>query len=280
MVTEVSLIGFGEAGQAFAQAGGWGAAARAYDRLTDRVETRAAKQADYEAAGVHGAGNAAAAVTGAGLILSLVTADEALEAARSAAGALEPDALYCDFNSVAPQTKRQAAQIIESAGGRYVDVAVMAPVHPAGLKVPLLVSGVHAEDGAAALRTLGFAPRIVEGPVGRASTIRMLRSIIVKGIEALTAECFLAAEAAGVAEEVARSLDESETKRSGRERADYNLERMQSHGLRRAAEMEEVARTVAALGREPVMARATATVQRRVAEAAPASTPRRKTEAA
>jgi 3-hydroxyisobutyrate dehydrogenase-like beta-hydroxyacid dehydrogenase len=271
MQVSVSLIGFGEAGQAFAQAGGWGAAARAYDKLTDQVETRAAKEADYAAAGVHGVGTAAAAVAGTDLVLSLVTADEAIAAARSVAGALKAGALYFDFNSVAPQTKRQAAATIESAGGRYVDVAVMAPVQPKALAVPLLVSGPHAAEGAAALRGLGFAPRVVDGPVGRASTIKMLRSIIVKGIEALTAECFLAAEAAGVADEVARSLDESEVRRSWRERADYNLERMRSHGLRRAAEMEEVARTVAAIEGDAPMAVATATVQRRIAEAAAAT---------
>src|SRR5687767_14084395 len=104
MDVSVTLIGFGEAGQAFAQHGGWGAAVRAYDKLTDQAETRPAKLADYAAAGVQGEDRPAAAVAGASLILSLVTADEALEAARSAAPALVRGALYFDFNSVAPQT--------------------------------------------------------------------------------------------------------------------------------------------------------------------------------
>lgn len=278
MGASVSLIGFGEAGQAFARAGGWGADARAYDKLTDETETRPAKQADYAAAGVQGVETPAAAVAGSALVLSLVTADEALAAARSVAAALPAGALYCDFNSVAPQTKSEAARLIEQAGGRYVDVAVMAPVDPAGLAVPLLVSGSHAQAGAEALRRLGFSPRIVEGPVGLASTVKMLRSVIVKGIEALTAEAFLAAEAAGVADEVARSLDSSEPKRGWRERADYNLERMRTHGVRRAAEMDEAARTVETLGGEPTMARAASAVQRRIATSVPA--PERKPEAA
>ena len=51
-----------------------------------------------------------------------------------------------------------------------------------------------------------MAPKAVEGPVGRASSIKMVRSIMVKGLEALTAECSLAAAAAGVSEEVFPSL--------------------------------------------------------------------------
>lgn len=269
MDVSVAFIGFGEAGQAFAQHGGWGNALRAYDRLTDQADTRSAKQADYAAAGVQGVDTPAAAVAGASLILSLVTADQALDAARSVAGALAPSAIYFDFNSVAPETKRQAAELIEKSGGRYIDVAVMAPVHPKRLDVPLIISGAHGQAGEDALRRLGFRARLVEGPVGRASTIKMLRSVIVKGIEALSAECFLAAEVEGVAAEVARSLDESETKRGWSERAAYNFERMRTHGFRRAAEMEEAAKTVEAITGGPApMAHATALVQRRIAEGA------------
>ena len=266
MSLPVTLIGFGEAGQTFARQGGWGTAARAYDKLTDAAETRPAKQADYAAAGVAGMDSAAAAVAGASVILSLVTADQALEAARSVAQKIECGTLYVDFNSVAPQTKREAARAIEAAGGLYVDAAIMAPVKPKALGVALLISGPASKAGEKALTALGFSPRIIDGPVGQASTIKMLRSVIVKGIEALTAECFLAAEAEGVAAEVARSLDESEGGKSWSERAHYNLERITAHGLRRAAEMEEAAKTVEAISGSAPMSKATAFVQRRVFE--------------
>ena len=267
MSLSVTLIGFGEAGQTFARHGGWGAAARAYDKLTDSAETRSAKQADYLAIGVKGMDSAAAAVAGASVVLSLVTADQALEAARAVAQAIESGALYFDFNSVAPQTKREAAEMIHQAGGVYVDAAIMAPVQPKALDVPLLISGPGSAAGQRALIELGFSPRVIEGPVGQASTIKMLRSVIVKGIEALTAECFLAAEAEGVADEVARSLDSSEGNKNWSERARYNLERIEAHGLRRAAEMEEAARTVERIIGSADMSKATAIVQRRVFEA-------------
>ena len=140
----------------------------------------------------------------------------------------------------------------------------MAPVHPAKLAVPLLVSGPHAETAVAALGAIGFSPKRVEGPVGSASTIKMLRSVMVKGIEALTAECFLAARKAGVAGEVAASLDASWPGADWTARANYNLGRIHDHGLRRAAEMEEVAKTLEQLGLGSEMARATASVQRRL----------------
>ena len=259
----VAVIGFGEAGMAFA--GGWRVKARAYDIKTDDPASAAAKRADYAQAGISGADTLAEALDGATLILSLVTADQALAAARAAAELIAPGALYCDFNSVAPQTKQEAARLIEAAGGLYADVAVMGPVHPTGLAVPMLVSGA---DACAALAALGFSPRRIDGPVGRASTIKMLRSVIVKGIEALTAECFLAARLAGVADEVAASLDASGLEGGWAARADYNLSRMRAHGQRRAAEMEEVAKTLEGLGQESDMAHAAARVQRRIGAAA------------
>ena len=257
---DLALIGFGEAGMAFA--GAWHAPVRAYDIKTDDPATAGAKRADYAGLGAHGAATLAEALAGADLIISVVTADQALAAAEAAASCLKPGALYCDFNSVAPGTKQAAAAVIEAAGGRYADVAVMSPVHPARLAVPLLVSGPHAGAAIAALSALGFSPERVDGPVGRASTIKMLRSVMVKGIEALTAECFLAAHEAGVVDEVAASLGRSWPGIDWKERADYNLERMLVHGLRRAAEMDEAAKTVAALTSDNAMTRACADKQR------------------
>ncbi len=190
-------------------------------------------------------------------IISLVTAAQAKAVAEDTAESIAPGALYFDMNSVAPDTKCAAAKFIHQADGRYVDVAVMAPVDPAGLSVPLLLSGAAAADGAL---VLGDNIRLVDGDIGKASSIKMIRSIMVKGIEALTAEMMLAARAADVSDDVLQSL--------GPEWADkvaYNIERMTTHGLRRAEEMEQVALTLDALGIEPLMTRATITRQREMA---------------
>lgn len=256
-----TLFGYGEAGQTFARAAGWEAQAQVFDIKTDAPEARDAVLACYEADGVTGATNPENALRNSHVILSLVTADQALAVAQHAALHILPNALYFDMNSVAPDTKRAAAKLIDKAGARYVDVAVMAPVHPARLAVPLLVSGPHAGEGAAALADLGFTNLlVVNGDIGQASAIKMIRSIMVKGQEALTAEMMLAARAAGVVDEVLGSLGDGWDIK-----ADYNLERMRTHGIRRAAEMEEVAKTLTALGVEPVMTSGTIKRQREMA---------------
>ncbi|MDX3901569.1 MAG: DUF1932 domain-containing protein [Sphingobium sp.] len=259
MERRVTIIGFGEAGQAFVPGPVPDVAIGAFDRKICDPAIRAAA----DAAGVTLAVTAADALASAEGVLSLVTADQALAAAADSAPHLTLGALWLDMNSVAPDTKRAAAATIEAAGGRYVDVAVMAPVHPARLDVPLLVSGAHAEEAIGLLEALGFTrARRVEGDVGAASAIKMIRSVIVKGIEALTAEAMLAAEVAGVRNEVLASLDASEKARPWSERADYNLDRMLIHGLRRAAEMDEVVKTLDSLGTGSAMSRGTAKRQR------------------
>ncbi|WP_066702184.1 NAD(P)-dependent oxidoreductase [Sphingobium amiense] len=260
MEQDIGLIGFGEAGSTFARAGDWRRRACAFDILLPDAAMRSA----MDEAGVARA-DALTEIARAPLILSLVTADQALIVARQAARHLRPGTLYCDGNSVAPQTKQAAAQAIEAAGGHYVDVAIMAPVDPARLTVPLLLSGARAEAAKARLGALGFGnSRIVGDAVGRASSIKMIRSVMVKGVEALTAECVIAARQADVLDEVLASLDASEKARPWHERADYNLDRMMVHGLRRAAEMEEAVRTLDGLGTGSVMTRGTVERQRAI----------------
>jgi 3-hydroxyisobutyrate dehydrogenase-like beta-hydroxyacid dehydrogenase len=145
-------------------------------------------------------------------------------------------------------------------------VAVLAPVHPARMNVPLLISGADAAEAETLLRAAGFTKtRVVGDEIGRASAIKMIRSIMVKGVEALTAEMMLAAKKAGVVDEVLSSLDASEKDDSWFTRAEYNVERMTTHGLRRAAEMEESAKTLEGLGIEPVMTSGTVKRQRDMA---------------
>jgi 3-hydroxyisobutyrate dehydrogenase-like beta-hydroxyacid dehydrogenase len=258
MKESLSLIGFGEAGRTFALAAGWRESAAAFDIKTDDPATRQAMLDDYAEARVQASLSVAEALRNSSAILSLVTADRSLDAAGAAAPHLAAGALFLDMNSVAPETKKAAAAAIEAGGGRYVDVAIMSPVRPTRLDVPLLLSGPCAAAGADALSTIGFTNvRVVPGEVGRASAIKMIRSVMIKGIEALTAECLIAAARADVVDDVLSSLGED-----WRARADYNLERMLRHGLRRSAEMEEVSRTLVGLGVHPGMTNAAVRWQR------------------
>lgn len=267
----LALVGFGEAAQAFCE--GMGAerpaGLRAFDvKAAAGAPTRTEKLADFTRFNVQPADTNRAAVEGAGAVFSLVTAAQSLAAAKTSAEAMTRGAFFLDGNSVSPQTKRTAAEAIEAAGGRYVDVAIMAPVRPALTAVPILVGGPHAEPAAAYLRAIGFSRvRTVAGPVGRASAIKMIRSVMIKGIEALTAECLLAAVAAGVDQEVIASLDDGKGFDSWTARGDYNLDRMMVHGIRRAEEMREVVATLEELGIPPDMTRATVAWQTAIGEA-------------
>jgi 3-hydroxyisobutyrate dehydrogenase-like beta-hydroxyacid dehydrogenase len=248
----VSFIGFGEAGLAISSSLG-GEGMRAFDiKLADST-TEGEMRRRIEAAGVIACDSAEEAVNGADIVICVVTADQAAKAAGLAARHLSDGALWLDMNSCAPATKQMAAGPVTDAGAIYVDVAVMAPITSHGHATPMLAAAPDAEAIAARLAAAGLSPRFVGSEIGRASTIKMLRSVMVKGIEALTAECFRAAVRAGVADEVAGSLDASESGLKWADQTSYNLERMTAHGIRRAAEMREVAKTLRALDVSPAM---------------------------
>ena len=199
-------------------------------------------------------------------MFSVVTADQAHEAALAALPGLAKGALFFDCNSCAPQTKVRTATDVDAAGGRYVDVAVMAPVHPRLHRTPLLISGPHVEAAAQALAALDMSARIHEGPVGAASAVKMIRSIMMKGLEALVCECVLAGRKAGVIETVLDSLDDTYPGFGWKKRSAYMLERVITHGVRRAAEMREAAVTVDLLGLKGEMSRATVGWQQTIGE--------------
>ena len=248
----VSFIGFGEAGLAIATSLG-ADKMRAFDiKLSDPATERDMRRR-IEGAGVIVCDSAAAAVEGAEIVICVVTADQAATAAGLAARHLTANALWLDMNSCAPATKQMAAGPVTHAGAIYVDIAVMAPITTRGHATAMLAAAPDPQAVAARLATAGLAPRFVGDEIGRASTIKMLRSVMVKGMEALTAECFRAAVRAGVADDVASSLDASESGLKWAEQTSYNLERMTAHGIRRAAEMREVAKTLRALDISPAM---------------------------
>ena len=275
----IAFIGFGEAARAFLDGWrtvpGFGARVSAYDVKTDWPDpaVRAGKRADYVAANVIGASTAPEAVAGAEAIFSVVTADQAYAAALAALPGVEKGAFLFDCNSCAPQTKEGTAREVDAAGARYVDVAVMAPVHPRLHRTPLLVSGPHAEAAAPLLGSLDMAAQIHKGPVGSSSAIKMIRSIMMKGLEALVCECVLAGCKAGVIETVLDSLDDTYPGFDWRRRSAYMLERVMTHGVRRAAEMREAALTADLLGLDGAMSRAAVGWQQAIGDLALRATP-------
>lgn len=265
---QIAFVGFGEAAEAFAK--GWGkdvtTGLRAFDEKIDDPQARSLPLSRSKATGVTLSADRVTALEGAGSVFCLVTADRAVLAAEEAAPYLTANALWLDGNSCSPGAKRRSAAIIEAAGGRYVDVAIMAPVYPKMHRTPLLIAGPHASDALAVLSALGMEAQVSGDTVGEASAIKMVRSVMIKGMEALTAECLLAARRAGIEGQILGSLQASNPQIDWPRQAAYNLERMMVHGRRRAAEMREVAATLTELDLPNGMASATADWQQRIGD--------------
>ena len=268
MSETLAFIGFGEAGQTISRGllGATKPAIRAYDILFDDPANAGKLRRAAQALGVGVARDHAEAVRGADLVFLAVTASSSLEAARSCVPGLGAGQLFLDINSVSPQRKLEAAALIAPSGAAYVDVAVMAPVAPYLHKVPCLIGGPGAAALAPRAAALGMKMEYVSAEVGPASAIKMFRSVVVKGLEAILVESMVAAAEYKVEARVLASLQESFPGIDWEKLAGYMIERVVSHGKRRAAEMREVAATLEAIGLEPLMAAASAARQQWIAD--------------
>ncbi len=256
----IAIIGFGEAGSILGEdLVKAGREVVTYDILLDSASARATLLSKARVAGVWCANSVAACVDGAELVISAVTASASGEVARESARILRPGQFFLDINSVAPATKRANAAAVEASGADYVEAAVMAAVPPQRLAVPMLLGGARAAALEPLLRSLGMSVSTIDAQVGTASAIKMCRSILIKGLEALTVECLLAARTFGAEDRVLASLDRTYPHMgwSG-ELPDYLVSRVAEHGRRRAAEMREVAATLRDIGLPPLMATAIA----------------------
>ena len=260
----ITFIGFGEVGQTFARGflASGGVRINAHDVLFGglagaRLETAAAE------IGVTCHRSLDRALTGASIIFSAVTASAAEDVARAASAVIEQGQLFVDVNSAAPATKQRAAALIEMAGGHYLEAAVMAPVLKPGFAVPILAGGPHGAEASMRLNRLGMNLTHVSDVFGRASAMKLCRSIIIKGLEALLVDCKAAAEMAGVTDEVFASLGQTFPSIDWPALAENMCERVATHGIRRAAEMREAGEMLATMGMNPALALAIADAQQR-----------------
>ena len=270
MALKLALIGFGEVGSIFAAdflATG-AAEVATYDILLDDRERSAACLAKADAIGARAAADAGSACAGADIVISAVTASAAEEVAVAARQYLTPGQIFFDVNSAAPATKQRSARALEHSGAHYVEGAVMAPVPPQRLKVPILAGGSAAVATAERLNALGMAIRPVATEIGRASATKLCRSIMIKGIEALVLDCARASRLHGVETDVFESLVATFPGQDWAKLADHMAGRVHQHGIRRAAEMREAADMLADLGLDPTLCRAVADAQERGAGSA------------
>ncbi len=247
----LGLIGYGEVGRTFAT--GLRAhfqSTRVWDlKLAPGTPTRAALHAQA-------------------LVAQLTPADSLQAVCAQSTPRLRPGTVFLDLNSASPGTKQQAAQVIEAAGGRYVEAGVMTSVPPYGIRVPMLLGGALAAELAEALNAMGMDAKAVAPEIGVASAIKMCRSVMIKGLEALVIESYATARAYGVEDHVLPTLAETFPSIDWEKQGAYFFSRVVQHGQRRAEEMRESARTVQEAGFAPTMASAIADKHQWVADQA------------
>lgn len=251
----IGLIGLGEAGGAIASGlAESGVAIVGYDVRADTPAIRATA----ERAGVTLAGSVAELVAAVDVVMCLTKAAAAVPVARMAAAELSARHVYADLNSASPAVKRGAAAAVEPTGARFADVAVMAAVPPRRHLVPMLVSGCGAKAFSDQVSPFGMNAEVLGDRVGQASAVKMYRSLLIKGIEALVFECAIGASAEGALDRVLESMTGSLPFGDWAELATYLMGRTVAHGDRRAAELREVAATLEEAGIDPSLANAAA----------------------
>ena len=144
----------------------------------------------------------------------------------------------------------------------------MTSIPPYRIKVPLLLGGAGASELAPLLVELGFDAKVASEQLGIASAVKMCRSVMIKGLEAMVIESFTTARAYGVEDAVLASLTETFPGIDWEKQGAYFFQRVIEHGRRRSEEVREVAETVREAGLTPWSAQGTAERQAWVADLA------------
>jgi len=259
VVPRIAFLGFGEAAYymtlGFAEEGLTGV--KAYDKLQDvpglgdRIRERARD------AKVQLVPNVKELADGVDVVFSSVVSAAAVQAAKAIAPYLTEHHVFVDTNAASPITKKQVAQVIEPSGASFVDAAIMNPVPTYRHKVSMLISGRGAQVLRSKMTPFGMNFTVVEGGPGAASSIKMLRSVFMKGMAALLIETLVAAYKLGTHELVVESIKET----LGKISPDALIQRLIGgtaiHAGRRVHEMEEVIETLNSIHVKPAMSAGT-----------------------
>jgi 3-hydroxyisobutyrate dehydrogenase-like beta-hydroxyacid dehydrogenase len=263
-ISRIAIIGFGEVGGIFGtDLAKQGIEVSVFDILLASQSHRQQMLAKARSCGVKAEDNLRDCLRNADLVISAVTASSALEVAQEAGPTLGRSQMFVDINSVSPETKRKASSCIEndrtSDTPRFIEAAVIAAVPGMRLKVPMLLGGKYAVTASDSLSALGMNTTVLSDQIGVASAVKMCRSVLVKGLEALTVECLFAARQYGAEDMVLASLDATYPGMGWKDQlSDYLVSRVAEHGRRRAAELREVAQTLKEVAIDPTMTLAAA----------------------
>jgi 3-hydroxyisobutyrate dehydrogenase-like beta-hydroxyacid dehydrogenase len=225
------------------------------------------------AAGVEDLADDVALVRAADALLAILVPAQAGALAARIAAALRgagTDLLYVDCNAIAPQTACEVGRIVEAAGARFVDAGIIGPPpRPGAAGTRFYASGAAAAE-VAQLRDYGLDVRVLGARAGDASAVKMCYAALTKGTTAIMTELALAAERLGVSEALRAELAASQPEML--ERMERGVPAMVPKAHRWVGEMEEIARTFAAVGLTPLTFEGAAALYAFVAGTAPGRT--------
>lgn len=276
----IALLGFGEAGSAIARGlaseKGWRGPAKPGDNAPRRViaiDPALDKDARGTALGKEAgrlqipiSDKYTEALSDADLVICAVQGEHALDAASSAAPLLKKGAYFLDLCTVTGKMADEDRAAIEKAGALYIDIAVMGGFFKYGIKAPMLVAGADAEAAVAWMNANGFDAKYLGPRPGSASSVKMVRSVLMKGLEALGVEALVTAERQGIREEVLECLADVDLV-PFRDHLASLVQTHVVHARRRWEEMGLVAQTLRETGVEPKMTVTTEQTLRRSVEA-------------
>lgn len=200
----VAILGCGEVGRMFARA----AAGHHELMLCDPYPAPATRElADQLGIPLHTAPGDW--LQRADRVWSCTTGEISLPAVLDALPHLRPGTIYVDLTTAAPADKRAGEAAASAQGIAYVDVAIMGAVALTGIATPLLAAGDGADAVVHDFASIGAPARALEhGTAGDAIELKLLRTVLTKGVEALAVEAFVAAESKGVRHELTRVLSD------------------------------------------------------------------------
>lgn len=261
----IAFVGFGELGASLAEglSKSHGHVLRAF--LRGQTDTGALTEQRLAASGTERCASLAAAVAGADAVFATVPGRAARGVAVESAAHVQRGSLYVDFSSGAPEEKRQAELSLAGAGAPYADAAVLGSVAVSGFAVPILASGPGARPLQALVEPDGMQVKAIDAPAGHASLVKLLRSIYLKGRDALIVEMMLTARRYGLDDVVAASIRGPGEQLEFTALAERVLRSVALHAERRADELAMAADVAGDVGIDSSLARSGSQTLRDVA---------------
>ncbi|MFB0505610.1 MAG: DUF1932 domain-containing protein [Thermodesulfobacteriota bacterium] len=254
----IGIVGYGEAGQAIAQGlcSNKGSSISVFDIKFNDEEFRESLRLKAQEQGVIVEEDMGSLIGNNVIILSVVTGEVATQVVRDSLPFIKEGKVYVDMNTVSPREKILMGELIEQKGGSFIEVAILGAIASYGFKSPMLVCGKRGNQLVNLLGNMGFNVTFVSKEIGKASYLKMLRSVFAKGVEALLLEMLVGAKRCDLVQPLMDTIVEHMDGSSFQEIANTWITTNVVHAERRTEEMEYVIETLNELNVKPIMAEA------------------------